>query len=98
MGKLGYNTLMHNVIIIDPVGTFNDLLAFLGFVGGWVLKGMIGAIAAELVFRPIARRIHAKADEWEDTHPELLRLSTHYLQNHPGLHPDTGKCECKPSK
>lgn len=85
---------MGTVFIVDGPGIFLDALAFLGFVGGWAMKGLVYAVASEIVFRPLARKIKRKADQWEKTHPQLLKWAIHYLENHKGLHPHRGKCRC----
>lgn len=85
---------MSTLIQIDGAEILIELIAFGSLVAGWFSKGLFYAIAGELMFKPIARRIGKKAEIWEQTHPHLLKWAVHFLENHPGLHPNKGKCTC----
>jgi hypothetical protein len=87
---------MRNLILIDPVAALFNTLELLSFIGGWVMKGFIGAVASELVFRPVARKVKAKGQEWETTHPQLHAWALHFLEGHYGHRPTQcqhGCCE-----
>lgn len=85
---------MGTVIMLDGADILIELIALISLVAGWFSKGLFYAIAGEMLFKPIARKIKKKAEVWEQTHPHLLKWAVHYLENHKGLHPNKGKCTC----
>lgn len=75
------------LVQLDTTQIFLEMLEFGSFVLGWMSKGLAVAIASELIYKPIARRVDRKILEWERTNPVNLQFFLHFLEHHEGLVP-----------
>lgn len=75
------------IVQLDSTQIFLQMLGFGSFVIGWMGRGLAVAIASDLIYRPLAKKLEAKMTEWEQTHPVNLQFFIHFLEHHKGIIP-----------
>ena len=84
------------MVVVDSPEIAVQMIELGSLTVGWFSRGLMLAIASEILFRPIARKIKKKAKAWEKTHPWRIQWALHFLENHKGLRPSKcqkGQCE-----
>jgi hypothetical protein len=88
---------MSQVIMIDGPGIFLEIFGFFAFCLGYAIKGLIARYIQDHALIPLLKWMKGHVDQWETTHPNRLKWTLHFLENHKGLHPNRGKCHCSVS-
>lgn len=85
----------HQVFIVNGTDIITGLTSLLAFSAGYFFKGVVFAILSEAIYKPIAKWLLNKGEEWEQTHPQLLKWLRHFSEGHTGKRPSVcmeGQC------